>query len=79
MASQQPTHSSDDEAAAASAAGAESRAGGTDGQERAGQEALAGEPEAWEPWETRLVVWSLVIGVVGLLVLGVLVDRFILS
>lgn len=42
-------------------------------------EALAGEPEAWEPWETRLVVISLAIGMAGLFVLGWLVDRFILS
>ncbi|MBN1240236.1 MAG: hypothetical protein JXB36_17160 [Gammaproteobacteria bacterium] len=44
-----------------------------------GDEALAGAPEPWEPWETRLVVWSLGIGFAGLLVLGWLVDRFILS
>ena len=45
----------------------------------AGEETMAGEPEAWEPWETRLVLYSLAIGVAGLLVLGWLVDRFILS
>ena len=45
----------------------------------AGTEALAGEPEAWEPWETRLVVGSLAIGAAGLVLLGWLVDRFILS
>jgi hypothetical protein len=44
-----------------------------------GAEALAGEPEAWESWETRLVVVSLAVGAVGLLVLGWLVDHFILS
>ena len=42
-------------------------------------EALGGEPEAWEPWETRLVAGSLAIGAAGLVVLGWLVDRFILS
>jgi hypothetical protein len=46
---------------------------------QAGAEALGGEPEAWEAWETRLVVISLAIGVAGLVVLGWLVDRFILS
>jgi hypothetical protein len=44
-----------------------------------GSEALAGEPETWEPWETRLVVWSIAVGAAGLVVLGWLVDRFILS
>jgi hypothetical protein len=44
-----------------------------------GTEALSGEPEAWEAWETRLVAWSLAIGLAGLVVLGWLVDRFILS
>jgi len=42
-------------------------------------DALAGEPEPWEPWETRLVVISLAIGAAGLVVLGLLVDYFILS
>jgi hypothetical protein len=44
-----------------------------------GAAALAGEPEAWEPWETRLVVVSLAVGAAGLVVLGWLVDHFILS
>jgi hypothetical protein len=43
-----------------------------------GEDALSGEPEAWQPWETRLVAGSLAIGVLGLLLLGWLVDRFIL-
>ncbi|HEX6995464.1 MAG TPA: hypothetical protein VF339_15105 [Gammaproteobacteria bacterium] len=42
-------------------------------------DALAGEAEAWEPWETRLVLISLALGAAGLVVLGVLVDYFILS
>lgn len=42
-------------------------------------DALAGEPEPWEPWETRLVMISLAIGAAGLVVLGWVVDRFILS
>lgn len=45
----------------------------------AGIDALGGEPEPWEPWETRLVIISLAIGAAGLVVLGLLVDRFILS
>jgi hypothetical protein len=47
--------------------------------ERPGEEALAGTPEPWERWETQLVLVSLAIGAVGLLALGWLVDRFILS
>lgn len=42
------------------------------------QDAFAGPAEEWESWETTLVVMSLAIGVVGLVLLGFLVDRFIL-
>ena len=42
-------------------------------------DALTGAPEAWEPWETTLVLGSLGIGLLGLVVLGWLVDRYILS
>jgi hypothetical protein len=41
------------------------------------EDALAGAPEPWE-WETSLVLISLGIGLFGLLLLGWLVDRFIL-
>lgn len=34
--------------------------------------------EPWESWETKLVVWSIGIGIAGLVVLGVLVNTFIL-
>ena len=44
-----------------------------------GEDALAGAPEPWERWETSLVLISLGIGLFGLLILGWLVDRFILS
>jgi cytochrome b561 len=43
------------------------------------EDALAGVPEPWERWETSLVLISLGIGLFGLLLLGWLVDRFILS
>lgn len=46
---------------------------------RIGEEALAGEPEAWEPWETALVLLTIAVGVVGLVGLGWLVDHFILA
>jgi hypothetical protein len=43
-----------------------------------GAEALSGTPEPWEPWETTLVLVSIAVGAVGLVVLGWLVDWFIL-
>jgi hypothetical protein len=42
-------------------------------------DALSGAPEPWERWETTLVVGSIAVGFIGLVVLGWLVDRFILS
>jgi cytochrome b561 len=44
-----------------------------------GEDALAGQPEPWESWETKLVLGSIGVGVFGLIILGWLVDRFILS
>jgi hypothetical protein len=43
-----------------------------------GEDALSGTPEPWERWETALVLGSLGVGVAGLVLLGWLVDRFIL-
>jgi hypothetical protein len=43
-----------------------------------GEDALAGAPEPWERWETSLVLGSIAVGLVGLVLLGWLVDRFIL-
>src|SRR5690606_17313220 len=48
-------------------------------EQRTAVDAVGGEPEAWERWETRLVLISLAIGAAGLVVLGWLVDHFILS
>jgi len=42
-------------------------------------DALSGVPEPWESWETTLVLGSLAVGVLGLVLLGWLVARFILS
>jgi hypothetical protein len=39
---------------------------------------LLGEPEPWQPWESKLVLGSVAVGIVGLLILGWLVDRFLL-
>jgi hypothetical protein len=43
-----------------------------------GEDALAGAAEPWERWETSLVLGSIAVGVAGLVLLGWLVDRFIL-
>jgi len=44
----------------------------------ASAEALLGEAEPWEDWETKLVVGSIGIAVVGLIVLGILINMFVL-
>lgn len=36
------------------------------------------EPEPWEPWETRLCLWSIGLGIAGLCILGAIVNVFIL-
>lgn len=41
-------------------------------------QSILGEPEPWESWETSLCLWSIGIAIVALVVLGVLVDRFLL-
>jgi hypothetical protein len=43
-----------------------------------GEDAFSGSAEAWEPWETKLVLLSIALGVAGLFLLGWLVDYFIL-
>jgi hypothetical protein len=45
---------------------------------QSGEDALSGQAEPWESWETKLVLGSIVLGLVGLLLLGWLVNRFIL-
>lgn len=42
-------------------------------------EELLGEPEPWESWETKLVMYSIGIALVGLVILGFLINTFILS
>lgn len=44
----------------------------------ASAEALLGEAEPWEDWETKLVLGSVAIAVVGLVILGVLINMFVL-
>ena len=36
-------------------------------------------PEPWEPFETQLVAWSIGIGIVGLIILGTLVNVYLLD
>ncbi len=36
------------------------------------------EHEPWEAWETKLVTYSIGLGIVGLVIMGVLVNTFIL-
>jgi len=42
-------------------------------------ESALGEPEPWEAWETQLCLWSLFIGIGGLVVLGTLINIFLLT
>ncbi len=41
-------------------------------------EELLGEPEPWESWETKLVIWSIGLAIVGVVILGWLIDTYIL-
>ena len=42
-------------------------------------EALLGEAEPWERWETAFMAWSIGLAIVGLIVLGILINIFILN
>ena len=42
------------------------------------QDEMGKQVEPWEKWEGKLVKWSLGIGIVALIVLGTLVNIFIL-
>ena len=35
-------------------------------------------PEPWEVWESKLVIYSVIIAIVGLFILGLLINWFIL-
>lgn len=50
----------------------------TDEELRSAEE-LLGEAEPWESWETQLVTWSIGIAIVALVVLGYLINTFILD
>ncbi len=41
-------------------------------------EELLGHPEPWEGWETKLVGYSIVLGITGLVILGWVINTYIL-
>lgn len=41
-------------------------------------QSVLGEPEPWESWETSLCLWSIGIGIAALIILGILVNWFLL-
>lgn len=45
-------------------------------QANADEPAAIGTPEPWAGWETRLCLWSLALGIGGLLLLAALVPSF---
>jgi len=47
-------------------------------KELSSAEELLGEPEPWESWETKLVMYSIGIALIGLVILGILINTFIL-
>lgn len=42
-------------------------------------EAALGECEPWEPWETKLISYSLIFGVLALIILGIIINMTILN
>lgn len=48
-------------------------------RELSSAEELLGDPEPWESWETKLVGYSIGIAIVGLIVLGYLINTYILN
>lgn len=41
-------------------------------------EELFTNPEPWEAWEGKLVIWSILVALVGLVILGFLINWLIL-
>jgi|TARA_B100001750_G_C15065995_1_gene378746 cytochrome b561 len=41
-------------------------------------DALLSDPEPWESWETQLVTYSILVAVIGLVLLGILINWLIL-
>ena len=51
---------------------------GTTAEESVDAEIAIDAAEPWEDWETKFVVWSLGLGVAGLVILGTLINAYIL-
>ncbi len=45
----------------------------------ASAESVLGECEPWDDWETKLVWWSIGIGIAGLIILGTIINLTILD
>ncbi len=45
----------------------------------AADESTLGECEPWDDWETKLVWWSIGIGIAGLVILGTIINMTILD
>ena len=39
---------------------------------------LLSDPEPWENWESKLVVYSIIVAIIGLIILGILINWLIL-
>lgn len=42
-------------------------------------ESTLGECEPWEDWESKLVIYSLAIGIATLIIMGIVINVFILN
>lgn len=51
----------------------------SDEEEARSAQELLGEPEPWESWETKLIGWSMGIGIIGLVILGYLINTYLLK
>ena len=48
-------------------------------EEKRSTEALLGEPEPWEDWESKLVAGCVITAIIGLVILGWLIHTYILN
>ncbi len=48
-------------------------------EEEHSAEALLGDPEPWEAWESKLVLGCIGIAIIGLIILGWLISTYILQ
>ena len=50
----------------------------TKSEELESAQELLSEPEPWENWESKLVFYSIIVAVIGLIILGILINWLIL-